>query len=180
MEEGRATPISGICSRIIPTPGFPTPKGMATACSTALVDPTAEKHYTHTTVLSGFSSRPTPKEVPEGQYAPLQKCHTIAHLLSPLQKCVFYGRVGKSLRKTVLGPGFNFLQYRAGRPPETGGRPPNSPHSIHSRPTPNAISHTNVQSFSSRRLDSWGQLVPYREHFKNAVNPIESEKPIVL
>ena len=38
--------------------------------------------------------RPTPKEVVESQYAPLQSARIIAHLLSPLQRFAKNGRVG--------------------------------------------------------------------------------------
>ena len=129
-----STPISVFCNANTPTPGFPTPKGMAAVCNLALVDPLLKNITPTLQSLAPLHSAvtaniPTPDEVVERQYAPLQLRHTIAHLLSPHQKCVFYGRVGKSLRKTVLGPGFNFLQYRAGRPPKLAPLNSFSPHS---------------------------------------------------
>ena len=87
------------------------------ACRVALMDLTAEKHYTP--VLNKFSSRPTPDEVVEGQYAPLQMRHTIVHLFCPLQRFAIYGRVGSTLGQVKRGPGFEPLQSGAGRPPKS-------------------------------------------------------------
>ena len=73
------------------------------ACRVALMDLTAEKHYTP--VLNKFSSRPTPDEVVEGQYAPLQMRHTIVHLFCPLQKCTIYGLADSRSGKCCEVPG---------------------------------------------------------------------------
>lgn len=87
-----STPISVFCNANTPTPEVPTPKGMAAVCNLALVDPLLKNITPTLQSLAPLHSAvtaniPTPDEVVEGQYAPLQLRHTIAHLLSPLQKC---------------------------------------------------------------------------------------------
>ena len=116
--------------------------------------------------------RPTPKEVVEGQYAPLQKTLTIIVLILPTPKIRKKWSSRHTLDKMMRGPGFEPLQSGAGRPGKLAPLNSFSPHS-------SRISHTNVQ-FSSRQKSGRGQLVPYQGHYKNGPNPIESEKPIVL
>lgn len=111
--EGRATPISGFWIQNIPTPGFPTPKGMTTPCSfprrlhspqsarprpspslacrVALMDLTAEKHYKNITVLSPtpFSSHrkyPHSKRGSRKPIRPTSNAHIIIELFLPTPK----------------------------------------------------------------------------------------------
>ena len=82
---------------------------------------------------------PHPKRGSRRPIRPTPKVSYYCTFIEPTPKVRNYGRVGTTSGLIAKGRGFNFLQSRA-------GRPPNSPHSIHSRPTPNAIAHTNVQS----------------------------------
>lgn len=143
------------------------------------MDLTAEKHYKNITVLSPtpFSSHRKYPHSKRGSRKPIR----------PTPKDMYYYRVisahSKDSQKMVESATPSARLHLVGGSiscsPALGDHPIRPTQFILAPlltqlPTP----MYNLSAVAPGRPS--GQLVPYREHFKNAVNPIESEKPIVL